>query len=106
MNDSTLDFYNEVKKVSEELTEDEALLVISHNHKEGHSVQALAGDWQTISALLSTNGYVNLDTPEQEEVYENIKRLFLNTALNICATDRKTRKRFMRGLKQIDKKTN
>ncbi len=54
--DLRLDFYNELNKYVDEFTEDDALLVLSHNKKNGDCLTLLAGDWAVLSALFSTEG--------------------------------------------------
>ena len=95
--DLRLDFYNELNKYVDEFTEDDALLVLSHNKKDGDCLTLLAGDWEILSALFSTKGYVNL-TDDNREQYDNIKKMLLNTAYNICMTDNKYKRKFINGL--------
>jgi len=98
--DNRLDFYNTVNDFSKTLTDDDALLVLSHNKKQGDCIAVLAGDWEILSQMLSTDGYVN--TNEQNiNTFENIKKSILNTAYNICANDVIVKDRFMEGLKEL-----
>lgn len=92
--DLRLDFFNALNTYTETLTDDDALLVLSHNKKDGDCVTLLAGDWEILSSLFSTKGYVNFENGNKEQ-FENIKKMILNTAFNICATDDDVRNKFM-----------
>jgi hypothetical protein len=84
--DLRLDFFNSLNQYTKELTEDDALLVLSHNKRDGDCITLLSGDWQILSSLFSIKGYVNLTEGNQEQ-FNNIKNMILNTAFNICASD-------------------
>lgn len=95
--DLRLDFYNELNKYSDGLTDDDALLVLSHNKKDGDCITLLAGDWEILSSLFSINGYVNLNEGNEDQ-FIKIKEMILNTAYNICMTDDKYKEKFVKGL--------
>lgn len=91
--DLRLDFFNALNEYSSGLTEDDALLVLSHNKKDGDCITLLAGDWEILSVLFSVKGYVNLDQGNREQ-YDNIKEMILNIAFNICMTDEEIKEIF------------
>ena len=95
--DLRLDFYNELNKYSDHLTNDDALLVLSHNKRDGDCVTLLAGDWQILSSLFSVKGYINL-TETNKEQFNNVKKMILNTAYNICMADDECKEKFINGL--------
>jgi len=95
--DNRLDFFNLIKKYSATLTDDDALLVLSHNKKDGDCITSLVGDWEILSVLFSQKGYVNL-TEGTEEMFNNIKKMILNTAYNICVTDDNYKKLMLKKL--------
>lgn len=95
--DLRLDFYNSLNEYASELTEDDGLLVLSHNKRDGDCITLLAGDWEILSSLFSVKGYVNLDSGNTEQ-YENIKKMILNTAFNIIMTDEEVKETFKKAL--------
>jgi hypothetical protein len=97
--DSRLDFFSELNEYAGKLTNDDALLVLSHNKKDGDCIIMLVGDWELLSSLFSVKNYVNLTG--NIEQFENIKKMILNTAFNICATDQKYKDKFIKGLNNI-----
>lgn len=98
--DLRLDFFNEINEYSKKLTDDDALLILSHNKRDGDCITLLSGDWEILSSLFSIDGYVNLTEGNQAQFLE-IKRMILNTAYNICATDSEYRDKFINGLKSL-----
>lgn len=95
--DNRLDFYNALNKHAETLTDDDALLVLSHNKKDGDVVVSLIGDWQLLSMLFSVENLVNVPK-EKENGYKDARAFILNTAFNICMTDDKIKEQFKNGL--------
>lgn len=95
--DLRLDFFNGLNEYTKELTDNDALLVLSHNKKDGDCITLLSGDWEILSSLFSTKGYVNLTEGNQEQ-FNNIKKMILNTAYNICMTDDECKNKFIKGL--------
>ena len=95
--DNRLDFFIFLKEYAETLTDDDALLVLSHNKKDGDCFTSLMGDWEILSALFSSEGYVNFEEGNREQ-FENIKSMILNTAFNIMVNDEKIRNEFLKGL--------
>ena len=95
--DLRLDFFNALNQYSKDLTDDDALLVLSHNKRDGDCITLLAGDWEILSSLFSIKGYVNLEEGNSEQ-YNNIKAMILNTAYNICMTDEKIKEQFKTNL--------
>jgi len=91
--DNRLDLFNDINKYLKTTTDDDAILVLFHNKKDGDCFTALAGDWEILSALFSTKGYVNFDKGDKEE-FDNIKKMILNTAYNICMTDELIKEQF------------
>jgi len=92
-----LDFFNYLNDYADTLTDDDALLVLSHNKKQGDCFTSLVGDWEILSMLLSTKGYVNFEQGNYEQ-FTNVKKMILNSALNICANDQETKEKFIKGL--------
>lgn len=101
--DLRLDFYQYIKDFASKITDDDAFLVITHNKKDGDCILSMAGDWEILSSLFSTDDYVN---HEDQEVYENIRSLIINTAYNICRTDDKVRDRLMEGIRKLKNEEN
>lgn len=95
--DLRLDFFNALNDYAKELTKDDALLVLSHNKKDGDCITLLTGDWEILSSLFSVNGYVNLTEGTQTQ-FDNIKYAIINTAFNICMTDEKYRVKFLQAI--------
>jgi hypothetical protein len=95
--DNRLDFFNSLNNYSATLTEDDAVLVLSHNKKDGDCVSVLLGDWEILSMLLSTEDYVNFKDGNKEQ-FENIKKCILNSAFNICMNNKETKDKFIKGL--------
>ena len=91
--DNRLDFFNALKKHVETLSEDDALLVLTNNIKQGDCTTSLYGNWEFLSSLFSIDGYVNL-TEENRESYDNIRKMILNTTINIINTDEKVKDTF------------
>ena len=98
--DSRLDFFNTLNKYANKLTDNDALLVLSHNKKDGDCITLLAGDWQLLSSLFSVKGIVNFSEGDIKQ-FENIKKMILNTAFNICVIDTKYKDKFIKGLNNI-----
>jgi len=98
--DLRLDFFNALNDYADKLTDNDALLVLSHNKKDGDCITLLAGDWELLSSLFSVKGLVNLSEGNVKQ-FENIKKMILNTAFNICATDEKYKDKFIKGLNNI-----
>lgn len=92
-----LDFFNTVQEFSETLTDDDALLVISHNKTVGDAIVTLTGDWKIISALFSTEGYVK-KTNNYKGTFDSIRQMILNVAYNICLNDEEFEKGFIEAL--------
>ena len=97
--DNRLDFFSYAEEHAETLTNDDALLILSHNKKQGDCFVSLVGDWEILSVLLSQKGYVNYEKGNTEQ-FENIKKMILNTAYNICMTDEEKRIKFIEGLEK------
>jgi hypothetical protein len=95
--DNRLDFFNSLSKYSDTLTDDDAVLVLSHNKKDGDCVSVLLGDWEILSMLLSIDGYVNFKDGNKDQ-FDNIKKCILNSAFNICMGDKKIKDKFIKGL--------
>jgi hypothetical protein len=97
--DNRLAFFSYVKEYAETLTDDDALLILSHNKKQGDCFTSLVGDWEILSVLFSQKGYINYEEGNTEQ-FENIKKMILNTAYNICMTDEEKRIKFIEGLEK------
>ena len=95
--DNRLDFFSYAEEHAETLTNDDALLILSHNKKQGDCFVSLVGDWEILSVLFSQEGYVNYEKGNTEQ-FENIKSMILNTAFNIMVNDEKIRNEFLKGL--------
>ena len=91
--DNRLDFFNSLKHHIETLTEDDAVLVLTNNVKNGDCITTLCGNWEYLSSLFSIDGYVNL-TEENRSGFDSIRNLILNTAINIINTDEKVKDTF------------
>jgi hypothetical protein len=96
--DYRLDMFNSVKEYLSNIDENDAILVLMHNKKDGDCFTALGGDWEILSSLFSAEGYVNYDKGNNTQ-YESIRKAILNTAYNICMTDDNIKKMFIDGLK-------
>lgn len=92
--DNKLDFFNVVSEYQKTLAEDDALLVLSHNSKNGDCIQFLSGDWEILSALLSEEE--NLAFTEGDNVnYRNIQKAVLSIAYNIIMKNEEYKKKFL-----------
>lgn len=100
--DNRLDFFNYLNNYKSKLTSDDALLVLSHNKKDGDCITFLSGDWEILSSLFSIEGYVNFNEGNKEQ-FENIKNAILNTAFNICMTNSKIKSEFLKQLSKTNK---
>jgi hypothetical protein len=98
--DNRLDFVNTTSKHLETLTEDDTLLVISHNKQQGDLFFSLFGDWENISIIMSNKDAVNHQENSKEQ-FEEIKKLILNTAVNICEKNPKTLNTMLKGLQGL-----
>jgi hypothetical protein len=98
-----LDFIKKLNKHCETLTEDDALLFLSHNKKQGDAVFSLVGDWEFLSILFSVKGYANIPEHLKKE-FEDVKKMILNTAFNICHTDLEIREKFTKRLETLNQK--
>ena len=98
--DNRLDFANSTNNHLETLTEDDTLLVITHNKKEGDLFFSLFGDWENISMIMSNKEAVN-HSGESEKQFNDIKKLILNTALNICEQDSQKLGVMLDGLQEL-----
>lgn len=96
--DNRLDFVNYVSTHLDSLEEDDTLLVISHNKKQGDLFYTFFGEWESISLIMSNKNAVN-HTEKSEENFEEIKNLILNTAVNICKKDNEIKDKFINILK-------
>lgn len=101
--DNRLDFTNETRRHLKTLTEDDTLLIIAHNKKEGDLFYTLFGDWEDISIIMSNKNVVNHEDGSEDD-FNKIKKLILNTSLNICNEDPNVLKTLLKGLKKIKNK--
>ena len=92
-----LDFFNAVNNHAETLTDDDALLILSHNKKDGDVLVCFLGDWELLSMLFSVENLVNVPE-EKQSGYEDAKAFILNTAYNICMTDELIKEQFKNSL--------
>jgi len=104
--DLRLDFYNALNEYAAELNNDDALLVLSHNKRDGDCITLLAGDWEILSVLMSEDGYVNYKDKKQAEVFNNIRKMIVDITLNICKNDDKIRKSLFQTLGDIEYEKN
>jgi len=82
--DNSFDLFNAVRKIQENITEDDALLVICHDSKEGNLFMASDGELSLLSAVMSNeNDYVNLCDDAEKYYHERIQNDILNIAINI-----------------------
>lgn len=94
-------FKKELVKYTDTLNlEDDAFIVIANNNKTGDLIMGSYGNWEDISLILSNKDVVN-HTEESITTYAEIKRLVLNTALNICNEDENIRDMFKKGIKEM-----
>jgi len=98
-----LDFFNAINKHCETLTDDDALLFLSHNKKQGDAFFCLVGDWELLSILFSVKGYPNVPEDAKND-FEDVKKMILNTAFNICHTDLEIRELFTKRLETLNQK--
>ena len=98
MTDSKLDFFNELNRFSDTLTEDDSLMVVSYNEKDGGLILNLAGDPEMLSLIISNNEAVKEDQGSKE-VLEDIQKIILNASYSILMNNKKYKKKFIKGLK-------
>ena len=94
--DYRLDLYNAIDKFKEEMNEDDAMLIICHNSKQGDLVMGLLGDVDLLSGVLSNaHGHINYESEEHKINYEQTRSFVLNIALNIINSDEAIFKKFL-----------
>lgn len=92
--DYRLDLYNAINNYGENANKDDVALIIVHNKKDGDLVTSFIGDWEILSAALTTEGYIN-----NAEATEQIKNSILNIAFNIAMKDQTVKQKFLKALK-------
>tara|TARA_R110000782_G_scaffold185603_1_gene275724 strand:- start:343 stop:663 length:321 start_codon:yes stop_codon:yes gene_type:complete len=100
--DNRLDFSNTTREYLKTLTEDDTLLVMGYNKKEGDLFFTLFGDWEDISLIMSDKDFVNHQEDSKDDLNQ-IRKLILNTTLNICHKDSIVLNTLLKGLNQIKK---
>ena len=101
--DNRLDFSNITREYLQTLSEDDTLLVIGYNKKEGDLFFTLAGDWEDISFIMSDKNVVNHIEDSKNDL-DQIRKLILNTALNICDKDPIVLNKLLGGLNKLKNK--
>ena len=77
--DYRLDMFNSVKKYLSNIDENDAILVLMHNKKDGDCFTALGGDWEILSSLFSVqfNSISNVSLSDTRSDNTNSKNLIL-----------------------------
>jgi len=89
--DYRLDLYNAVSNYLENANEDDNILIIAHNNKEGDCMFAEYGDSTHIPTLLT----------EGRKELHNIRESILYAAIYIISTDKMERERFINAIEKI-----
>ena len=96
--DYRLDLYNQVKNYMDNANDDDVAMMIIHNKKDGDFVNYFIGDWEILSAALTTEGYINFKEGSQDGL-EAMQKSILNIAYNIIMKDEKIKSKFKKALK-------
>lgn len=100
--DNKLDFYNDIKRYAETLTDEDALLVLSYNKKDTDCINVLVGDWKILTGLFVPIKEKDLDLKDGSAVnMNNIKSSIMNIAFNVCVNDKESKKKFLKALKNL-----
>lgn len=91
----------EINSFSLGMGEEQALLVIMNDEENADGMLFLNGDWGLISSLISTKGYVNEPNEVDKPYLNDIRKLILNTAYNMCNNDEKVKNSFLEGLLKL-----
>ncbi len=97
--DNRLDFFNTLNEHAKTLTEDDAILVLAHNTKDGDCITMLNGNWEILSALLTIDGYVNFENGD-DKMFNEIKKGIVQIAFNICMKNEEYKKLMLKKLMQ------
>lgn len=82
--DNRLDFYSAIQKYAGSLSEDDAILVLSCNHKEGDVFSLLKGDVGVLSSLFCKDGFVYQETNDENDM--RLKTATMKAVFDICFT--------------------
>lgn len=82
--DNRLDFYTAIQKYAGSLGENDAIFVLSCNHKEGDVFSLLKGDVDILSSLFCKDGFVYQETNDENDV--KLKTATMKAVFDICFT--------------------
>lgn len=92
-----------IEKLSKDLNEEDALLVMRHNLTDHDLHLSMFGNWENISIVLSEPNSI---LEGNIGVIDEIRKVFLNTCLNICKTDNETLQTFKDALIMMESHNN
>jgi dsRNA-specific ribonuclease len=99
--DYRLDLYNAVDNYNQNANKDDVAIIIIHNKADGDLFTSFTGDWEILSAALTTKGYINeSNTDEGNEAIENMRAAILNIAYNIAMKDETVKQKFKTALNE------
>jgi len=101
--DERLDLFNAIKLYDKNRTENDALLVLAYNKKEGDLMLAMSGDVDILSAVMENdNEWLELVKCEEKKVtHYDMQLAFLNITINILRTNDDLYKKFKKELKSL-----
>ena len=94
-----------LNQYQERMNDGDSLIVIAHDLEDNDICLALNGYSEGISAIVSNNSSLNHEG-ESEEALDEIKKVFLNTAYNICNQDDHVLETFLNGLLMLKNNKN
>lgn len=100
--DNRLDFYQVLKEHLNTLTDDDSILVLAYNKKQGDFLISCDGDLEDISKVLcfpeeNKDDFFGKDRNKADEVTKQI----LNFAYNICNNNKYYRDKMINGLRKL-----
>lgn len=84
--DRRLDFYNTVSEYNAGLTDDDTLLVINYNKKDGDIMICQQGEWDVLAGLLSSFKMMGVEDRGFASL-QDARDMFLHVSHMICAAD-------------------
>lgn len=94
--DYRLDLFNAVTNYQDNMTANDALLVIAYNKELGDLIMGLDGDWEIISRIVSGDGLIPLNQSDSVKKFKYLQECILNIAANILNENDEYRAKFIK----------
>lgn len=94
--DYRLDLFNAIQNYQDNMTSNDALLVIAYNKQDNDLIMGLDGDWQIISEVASTDEMISIENVEQAQKFRYLQESILNIAANILNNNEEDRLKFIK----------